>query len=698
MWFTTDFVSAISLECNGRWWRLASVGLGLLLAVDWGVDAHAQGSGSNYPDLFDNFSSETANSKLDDAPVWVATTGTGVYSNYPYVDNSQQVQIPISSGLMSAFIQPWDVNLPTPDVMRWPYERTCRRPLRVEFDLLPNLVTANSTTPDGRFSVYFNASNLAQAGGNDAAPLAAVEFAWTHGATGGGTATVQMYAKGSGIGGGFTAVGPQIDVGSFTSGVSRRFRVEFAWDYFITPRNYAAGAWPPSAAKPWAYARVQYFDVASSQWVMPYAPLGSNGWVEFGTVTLSGYGLGSALKTQFDHYDWTDANHAYLPAFTHFYAAREGTGDVTWTLDNVHLYAPPQPPFSIMVNTIGYDVAGPQWVAIRPSDPQLRADPSATEIQSIAWNLYDSTGHSLRSATTSTNGDPCFKEVVDLEAWNASGIGSEGNGYTVKPLYWWRWEWSPPVTDPQVGCYVTAAINYVISGSNASYTATSDRFDLQPELHHRYLVRGQTTLGGIGADNAEQRELTTTTTFSGLAAGFADAGNENGEHRSHGLFTSGLSHVLRQRRPEMTTADVQRYIHGIEVGANFLLLEGKAENAYAASGLRLHTTDRSTDALKGHAIDPVGGSSPPNADNGHIWHEHHSRFNGGYGPTSNDTIDNKTVGNSASLEYIAALGLIDAARTLKAYDPTTAATYFTQASDTRTYLYDLSGYFGTSAY
>jgi len=166
-----------------------------------------------------------------------------------------------------------------------------------------------------------------------------------------------------------------------------------------------------------------------------------------------------------------------------------------------------------------------------------------------------------------------------------------------------------------------------------------------------------------------------------IPGGWYDAGNENGEARAHGVFLSGMAHVLLERRAEMSTAEVQCILEAMEWGADYLLELGYWENVLRGQHhIAIDDPEPKTLPCTHFFHDAI-------AVRGHIWGEHHTRHHGmQYGKMEFDERNNhKRI-------YMSARGLIDTARALESFDPVLAQDYLFQLYYTREYLYTLHNY------
>jgi hypothetical protein len=178
-------------------------------------------------------------------------------------------------------------------------------------------------------------------GYGDSGPLVVVEFDVASGVL---TANVSAQADPSGT----TSAVTNIALGTLSS-TMRRFRIDFAWDYFILPHNFASFTNPPSRGEPWFYVRVSYYDPSLPGWVQPYSRLPhgngrTDGWVEFGDETMNLNGKTSG-KLAIDRYDWITGSWSsgppptYDPVYTYWYFDNSNLlhSGMTWQIDNVDI-------------------------------------------------------------------------------------------------------------------------------------------------------------------------------------------------------------------------------------------------------------------------------------------------------------------------------------------------------------------------
>jgi len=678
----------------GQEWRPWIVRPLLGIAFAFGVQVSALGQGLfTFKDKFDSY---THLQDLESLTKWEANPPpTGPYVNKPGSDGSAVIPIR-AGGLANAFIQPMDDSNPlNPVPANWPFARTCEQFLRVEFDLSAQLPSGSSTA-SGVMGLYFTTDPTFLGGLSDSGPLAAVQVSW---ASGSSLSVAQIYGKEPGGAGNIKAIGAPINLGSLAS--LRSLRIDFAWDYFISPHDFGAGG-PnnyPSLAEPWTYLRVAWLDSGTNQWKQPDLGPGRNGWAEFGTASPDPTLYGNALKskTAFHRYDWRNGT-VYYPVYVHWFAEQGSVGgDVDWTIDNVTIHQVQQPPFTVMSNELGYDTAGPQWVAMRPNDPAVRSL-GANALSALTWTLYDSSGVVIPGYTyspTLLTGEPCFQDVRDPEA---------GPGLLFDQLYWWRWEWSPPIRTPIQGCYVEAT--GTTSGTpSIAFSLRSDPFDIQPDLAYASVIAAP---NNIAAKNGQMRHAVTNSlgftwqTSPPASSGWFDASNENGENRAHGAFVTALSQFLLARRSEMSTADVRQLVAEIRWGADFLVSMQTPQNTSSAR-LTAHKQQGSTfdKTLASHHLTYPNPTAEETS--GHIFHEHESRYKGhAISSLGGDLDDSGNSGNNQRRMYVATLGLFDAARGLKGFvasPATTVDVYFAAADQARTFLYHLQSlYTGSGAY
>jgi hypothetical protein len=295
-------------------------------------------------------------------------------------------------------------------------------------------------------------------------------------------------------------------------------------------------------------------------------------------------------------------------------------------------------------------------------------------------------------------GDQCFNDIVDYEQTTFLTTGDYS--YAPQPVYWWRWEWTP-VTADQTGWYVTASGLLNTGGSGTSFSVVSDHFDIKLNLYYSALVSDPNR--NIACKNASDREAVHTQYSDGpndpppdAGGGWFDAGMENGENRAHGTFVSAFCNLLRRRRAQMSTAEVRDVIHQIAVGSDFLVMMGPSENTYSNRNdffvQHVTATDRETDF---HHLMPFPATPTAQEIAGHIYHEHHTRHHGGrpgVGPGNANDLDD--INNKGNYIWMSCAGLADAGRTLKSFDASRAGAYYSQAVNTRAYLYALSSQFG----
>src|SRR5262249_20732588 len=159
------------------------------------------------------------------------------------------------------------------------------------------------------------------------------------------------------------------------------------------------------------------------------------------------------------YYDWQFISHD-TPASTHMHfifqnvGKMPNVGDVSWMLDNVDLEAATIPPFSLMLSQPGYDLAGPQWLALVGDDVAYRN--TSTPFSKVTWELWDPGASSpFRTMTSTAPGQPCFQDITDLEHWNYLPATNTYD-FTHAPLFWWVWNVAPQVVDEHHGCYAKA--------------------------------------------------------------------------------------------------------------------------------------------------------------------------------------------------------------------------------------------------
>jgi len=666
-------------------------------AVIVGASAASPSTFGHAQTAFDsNFDSVTTNTPVDNLLDWIATPYSAT-TPYPIVFNTAPPSagwavIPIDAALPAAYLLPANNNV----AIHWPFARTCEGFLRVQFDLG---VSGGGTGlgPDSVMNLIFSPTAITggtTVGGPDG-PWAAIQVSWKSGSN----ATAQMLARHVndtfGNKGAIDLVGLPFDIGPFQAGVTRSFRVDFGWDYFRFPSNWQFIGTPgvTNDGRPWADLRISH--LVGGNWIPivppsapPPYPAVSNGWVEFGTAdkNAGSYGKLTDVTLGFSLYEWPFyASGSAREVYVHWYLDQGGNsaGAASWILDEVKIALVTPQAFAIMSNQIGYDTAGPQWVAMRPNSPDVR-NLGLSAIADVTWNLFDSAGVSQQSFTSPSNppGEPCFKEVANYEDFGAPGTAGT---YPTVPIYWWRWEWNRITTD-QAGWYVTAD-GHLNDGLNTPFHAQSDPFDVHPNLYYSTLVSDPSK--NLSWRNGSEREAVDHPPFSkgplnaDPGGGWFDAGNENGENRSQGTFVSGFCNLLRRRRPHLSTQEIRDLIHQIQVGSEFLLKLGPSENVDFTRALAHEVTTGERDS-RGHHL-----ASAPTAEDiaGHIYHEHHTRFHRSLQAGALDRDDNKNSGNNL---WMSCAALADAGRTLKPFAVTRAADYFAQAMDSRTYLYNLS--------
>jgi len=218
----------------GQEWRPWIVRPLLGIAFAFGVQVSALGQGLfTFKDKFDSY---THLQDLKSLTKWEANPPpTGPYVNKPGSDGSAVIPIR-AGGLANAFIQPMDDSNPlNPVPANWPFARTCEQFLRVEFDLSAQLPSGSSTA-SGVMGLYFTTDPTFLGGLSDSGPLAAVQVSW---ASGSSLSVAQIYGKEPGGAGNIKAIGAPINLGSLAS--LRSLRIDFAWDYFISPHDFGAG-------------------------------------------------------------------------------------------------------------------------------------------------------------------------------------------------------------------------------------------------------------------------------------------------------------------------------------------------------------------------------------------------------------------------------------------------------------------------
>jgi hypothetical protein len=647
-----------------------------------------------FPDFSDDFSYSNG-TFLDGLDNWQATPGP----SGPVVINGQVL---IDGSQSHSFLRATETVASVEQPLWWPLERVARRFTQVEFDLVANVAVGDPAGDEGRLSVYFtpdpnDGDTLDSA--STPGPAAAIDLVCDQ-KLGRVTARLELRAKTPEVPGNPGTVEP-VSVPNFTLpdfGTSpRRFRLEFGWDWYVNPGRHDAITHQDQIGRPFLFARVRYSDDGGVTWRNPMVeqsePVnprpdpdpdpsvdrnfdGTGGWIVFGSDPRWGYnqfGLADVQKTGADWRDWkarsADPNCPSL--YPYLVAERIGTaGEVDWTLDNFALRAPVPDPITLFVNALGYDIAATQWALIRPNRIEFRDETSMEGMQFGSVELRDGSGMVVRSLLMGnlsiTPARPCFRELDDMETWPFP----DSNFLQV---HWRRIDWNR-ITEPRNDCYLRVVVTP--PGSSQPFTIESHRFAVGEELWW------QATLPTVGFAN----ELSRRNSLWGYPeGGWSDAGNDNAENHAHGLFVSGFAHVLRERRGELTTAEMKTLIEAMKFGAEWIR-ELVGENSDPDANLRRQDHRVLAQACgyvdAEHYFDDQDQYQED--DQGHIWHEHHSRPHGGaikHLPGVDDA------GNPVESIFTTADGLIDVAWTLLPFDSQAAATYREQAEKCREYLY-----------
>jgi len=305
---------------------------------------------------------------------WSATNSPPAVVTVQGASPNYFAQATISSLAPVEFMKPWvwDSAMSNWKKASWTVNRTGGQFLRVEFDATATGAIGSS----GRMIVMFDSKpNNGPADNNtgfgDAGPLFAVEFDEAIAATYPLQASIWVQDAS-----GLKQHGPSslnIPLGP-TGFTPQSLRVDFAWDYFMLPREFGSNgvSGPPSQGEPWFYIRPWYKD-SSGTWTEAYSRPGhsngeTDGWVEFGNeamnTTIPPPQFGSQ-KIGVYRYDWVSGtwpNATYDPVYVYWYFDDAGTGNaLTWTIDNVAIGPVAPPPFAIMTSnsaTIPLDRSG----------------------------------------------------------------------------------------------------------------------------------------------------------------------------------------------------------------------------------------------------------------------------------------------------------------------------------------------------
>ena len=499
--------------------------------------------------------------------------------------------------------------------------------------------------------------------------------------------------------------------------VLRKFRFEFGWDWWIPPGSHIVevpnGPFVDQVGRPWLFARVQYQD--NGVWRNPLVEQstptnprqnptipgqvdrnfdGTGGWIKYGLderYELSG-GTGATVEQiGCDRREWQTASASPENPVLYPYLLMErvGTADVDWKLDTVSARSYTPQPLTVMVNTVGYDTAAPQWAAIRPNRTQYRETLDGFTLTKA--ELVDGNGAVLRSLAngnlTVALAAQCFRELDD---WEKFPYLDKRIGFPqideFKLLYWRRIDWTQ-VTTPTLDCHIHLE-GTTPAPESAAFVIDSHLFDIDEEIWWNAVWPD------IAIANEQARR-----NFGGNfpEGGWSDAGNQNGEGRAHGLFISGMAHVLRERRTELSTEDVSDLVLAASFGADWIMKlveENTTDDGNAAARREAHlgltqgcqTSIREDD----HYFDENDSSGIPVA--GHIWEDHHSRPRGNPPPEyPDDDVNDRS--NEIEFMFNCEYGLLDAALALRPFiGAADSDTYANQANLSRDYFYWLDNH------
>lgn len=587
--------------------------------------------------------------------------------------------VAVRSSRPTAFLRPVD-DLGTPDPAddvpcSWPLERTSGRSLRIEA-LVEAVPAGGPATLLERSALRVHLHPDPDTLGAPLAPRAVVDLVVHQG-------DVEARVLAEEPGQGLLTVG-SVELGDLFAVGPRRVAVEFAWDYHFLPKRHGAmvgGQEREHQGKAWLYTRVSYLD--GTAWVTPDPPepRAANGWIAHGIDESFWYTNVTPVPVGPTHYGWADASADPLQPRVHPQIEVERRSmDYDWRIEEITIASLEPPPFAVFCNTLGYDTAAPQWAALRSLGPGYRDPAALASLEAEVRSDLDP-GFSVPIASPPITGVQCLREVDDLETFDAATIDENPDpedreqGFVFSDLYWWPLEW-PAIQEERDGLYLWVRLS-TADGVWQGLELESPRFRVAPEVHYRSLwweLAIENELDRRPGARPEDLDLEKTW------GGWYDAGNDNGEARAHGIFLSGLAHVLRQRRAEMSTAEVQAFLDALAYGSDFVLLMAEPENMadiFENDRTAAHTSDC------GHHVDDAM------AVQGHVWEEHSSRHKGMPGGSEYDD-----GANDAKRIYRACQGLIDAARTLRPYDPLGAEPYYDQARNTRDYLYELKNHCG----
>ncbi|HND55963.1 MAG TPA: hypothetical protein PLV92_26280, partial [Pirellulaceae bacterium] len=367
---------------------------------------------------------------------------------------------------------------------------------------------------------------------------------------------------------------------------------------------------------------------------------GTGGWIRFGDDARGGGASAASAgpKLGFDRDDWIAGGDPTCPrVYAYVFAERQNGVDADWYLDNF-IGTPVLPdPTTLFVNTVGYDTNGGQWAMMRPNREEFRDQAMMDGItfdfaNGDYANLCDSTGTAVRSINGGTGSllylraaEQCFREL-DLSDYEAAAwpwVDQTTNPPTFdkfKDLWWRRIEWDPITkTNAGTGFYLEFRFTAPATPDAPSlhFTVRSHPFDIGPGVWWNAIWPR------LAIDNEQARR----DPVNYPAGGWNDAGNTQAEGRSHGNFLSGLAHVLRNRRPELSTAETSSLVSALEFGCDWMMkLVGDNTDPNALSRWSPHENlnEDCDEADHSHYFNRF----VTEAVEGHIWEEHHTRPRG----------------------------------------------------------------------